>query len=150
MLLNKFRYPHGLCTKRSPMTHNVCMKYLMRLGWGIVIYAIMYLAANALLIYGVSGGMPGIVARLIILICVALVAGRALQLASWKDILPYSFGWALIVMGLDALLTLPLTGAAVYSNWNIWIGYALVVLLPLLAPSSRIVHESPTTIATIS
>ena len=122
----------------------------MRLGWGIVIYAIMYLAANALLIYGVSGGMPGIVARLIILICVALVAGRALQLASWKDILPYSFGWALIVMGLDALLTLPLTGAAVYSNWNIWIGYALVVLLPLLAPSSRIVHESPTTIATIS
>jgi len=123
------------------------MKYLMRLGWGIVIYAIMYVASNALLIYGVSGGISGIIARLVILIVVALIAGRSLQLMSWKDILPYSFGWALIAIGLDAILTLPLSGAGMYSNWNIWIGYTLVVLLPLLAPSSRIIHESPTTIS---
>jgi len=119
----------------------------MRLGWGIVIYAIMYVASNALLIYGVSGGISGIIARLVILIVVALIAGRSLQLMSWKDILPYSFGWALIAIGLDAILTLPLSGAGMYSNWNIWIGYTLVVLLPLLAPSSRIIHESPTTIS---
>jgi hypothetical protein len=123
------------------------MKYLMRLGWGVVIYAIMYLASNMLLVYGVSGGVVGIIARLVFLVAIAIIAGRSLQLASWKDILPYSFGWALIVVGLDALLTLPLSGPGIYSNWNIWIGYTLVVLLPLLAPSSRIMHDSPAAIS---
>jgi hypothetical protein len=119
------------------------MKYLMRLGWGIVIYAIMYVFSNALSIYGFSGGLVAILCRLVVLVIVATIAGRSLPFTSWKDIVPYSFFWMLSVIGVDAILTLPFSGVYMYYNWNIWIGYALVMLLPLAAPQTRIFTKEP-------
>ena len=113
------------------------MKYLSRLSWGIVIYAILYLFSNGLSIYGRAGGISSVLARLIVLVIIATIAGRSLRFNSWKDILPYSIFWAFTVLALDAVFTLPFSSVAMYSNWNLWIGYALVMLLPLAAPLTR-------------
>jgi hypothetical protein len=117
------------------------MKYIARLSWGIVIYAIVYLASQALLIYGFSAGIVPVLSRLVVLVIICTVAGRSLRFNSWKDILPYSFFWALTVLAIDAILTLPFSGTAMYANWNLWIGYALVLLLPLAAPSTRVFRD---------
>lgn len=117
--------------------HNARMKSLARLGWGIVIYAIVYLAWNGFAIYGFTQGILPRLCELAVLVCVAAAAGHALGFRSWKDILPYSCGWALIAIGLDAIFILPFSGVQMYANLNIWIGYALVALLPLAAPQLR-------------
>jgi hypothetical protein len=117
------------------------MKYISRLSWGIVIYAIMYLFSHGLSIYGVAGGILGMLARLVMLVIIATIAGRSLHLNSWKDILPYSIFWAFTVLAIDAVYTVPSSGVEMYSNWNLWIGYALVMLLPLAAPQTRVFHD---------
>ena len=117
------------------------MKLLSRLSWGIVIYAIVYVFSQGLLIYGFSTGLVPLLCRLVVLIIIATVAGRSLKFHSWKDILPYSFFWACTVAGLDAVLTLPFGGTAMYASPNLWIGYALVMLLPLAAPQTRVLHD---------
>jgi hypothetical protein len=117
------------------------MKYIARLSWGIVIYAIMYLAWNGFAIYGFTAGLAPRLAELAVLVVIATIAGRSLHLHSWKDILPYSFFWALTAFALDAVYTLPFAGTSMYANWNLWIGYALVMLLPLAAPQTMIYRD---------
>jgi len=120
------------------------MKYLKRLSWGIVIYAILYLTWSGFAAYGFTAGIAPRLCELVVLVIVATIAGRSLHFNSWKDIIPYSFGWAVIAFAIDTILTLPFSGLAMYSNWNLWVGYALVMLLPLAAPQTRVfVEETP-------
>lgn len=135
------RYPHAHRGLSSFIIHNGDMKYISRLGWGIVIYALMYLTWNGFAIYGFTYGIVPRLCELLVLVIVSTVAGRSLRLNSWKDILPYSFLWALTALGLDYVITVPLSGVQIYANWNLWIGYALVMLLPLAAPQTRIYRD---------
>jgi hypothetical protein len=110
------------------------MKYGALIGWGIGIYAVMFLVWSGFVTYGfVEGVLPRIVS-LLTLITVSIVAGRALHLVNWKDVLPYSATWVVVVIIADVVLSVPFTGWALFSDWNVWVGYALVLLVPLLAP----------------
>jgi hypothetical protein len=122
---------------RSRITHNEKMKYGAALGWGIVIYAIVYLAWSALVLYGFVYGFFPRVISLVVLAIVATIAGRSLRFHTWKDILPYSITWAIVVGLLDAVFTVPYAGWQLYADWNIWVGYVLVAAVPLIAPYTR-------------
>ena len=117
------------------------MKYGAYIGWGVVIYAVMYLSLNGLTIYGYRGTNVLPIVELVILLVVTTIAARSLKFHSWKDILPYSICWMLVVAALDALYTVPFSGTQMYTNWQLWVGYALVVLLPLLAPLTHIIPQ---------
>jgi hypothetical protein len=104
-----------------------------RIGWGIVIYAVTYLAAGGTGIYGWPQGIEGYLSSLLVLILVALWGGFQLKFRGWKDILPYSIGWALIAVAFDALYVVPFQGWGWYGEWMPWIKYALIVLAPLLS-----------------
>ena len=97
----------------------------------------MYLAWHALATYGVAGVIVPHIAELAVLVVVATIAGRSLLLDSWKDILPYSFFWVFTIAILDGVMNIPLVGAGFYADWNLWIGYALILLVPLAAPQTR-------------
>jgi hypothetical protein len=112
------------------------MKVLSRLSWGIVLYAVMYLVWSGFILYGFIG-IPARIIALLILIGLALRAGRSLRLSSWKDVLPYSIAWAVIIGLFDAVFSVPYSGWQVYADWNLWVGYGLVALVPLLAPYTR-------------
>jgi len=112
------------------------MKYGALLGWGIVIYAIMSLVWSGLVMYNMADSFLSLAVRLCVLIFIALVAGRSLRCHSWQDVLPYSAFWAATMVVLDAVYTVPFSGWALYSDWRLWLGYALVALIPLLAPHS--------------
>lgn len=113
------------------------MKFGPLLGWGITIYAVMYLAWNGFVLYGFTQGFVPRLCGLLVLVVVATIAGRSLRLAGWKDVLPYSLAWAIVVILLDAIFSVPFSGWQLYADWNVWVGYALVALVPLLAPYTR-------------
>lgn len=113
------------------------MKYGALLGWGVMIYAVMYLVGSGLLIYGFSVGFIPLIVKILVLIATVSIATRALRLASWKDVLPYSFSWAVIAAVLDAVFWVPFAGWEMYASLGVWIGYALVVLIPLATPRLR-------------
>lgn len=102
------------------------------LGWGIAIYAVMYLLWSGLVIYGLAAGVLSLVVRLIALAGVTTVAARALRLPNWKDLAPYTVSWALVAVVFDALFLVPFSGWSLYATWSVWVGYALVAILPIL------------------
>lgn len=118
------------------------MRYGALLGWGIVIYAIMELAWSISATYGFSGTLTGRFVQLLVLIIVATIAGRSLRFHSWKDMLPYSLLWAVIAVLFDAALNIP-AGWQVFSDWNVWLGYTLLVVVPLFAPYTRPLPDVP-------
>lgn len=106
-------------------------------GWGIVIYAIPTLAWSAMALYGWNAGFAPRLVEFFILAAVCIVAGKSLRFRTWKDILPYSIVWALVVAILDGVFTYPSQGFALYQAWISWAGYALVAVLPLFSTHFR-------------
>ncbi len=118
--------------------YTVLMEFLKRsLGWGIVIYAIMYLVWSGLVIYGLSLGILSLALRIFTLVFITTIAARSLRLGNWKDVLAFSIGWAVIAAFLDALFLVPFSGWELYGSWSVWIGYALVAIVPLITSSWR-------------
>lgn len=103
-------------------------------GWGIAIYAVMYFIWSMFVLHGFAAGILPRIVLLVALVVVAGIAGRSLRLGKWEDILPYTFGWTLIAIVFDALTVVPAAGWGIYTDWNIWVGYALLLFVPLLAP----------------
>lgn len=103
------------------------------LGWGIVIYAIMYLFWSATVIYGFSLGIIALLVRLIVLYIITAMAARALHFSNWKDVAAYALGWAGVAIVLDAVFLVPFAGWALYASWSVWFGYGLIILFPVIA-----------------
>ena len=118
---------------RIVITHTVYMKYGLLFGWGIGIYAVMFLLWSGFVTYGFVDGVAPRIVGLLVLLAVAVIAGRSLRAHSWRDILPYSVSWGIMMALLDMTFSVPLTGWQLYADWNVWVGYALVALFPLFA-----------------
>ncbi|MFA7310008.1 MAG: hypothetical protein WC050_03840, partial [Candidatus Paceibacterota bacterium] len=88
-------------------------------------------------LYGFVQGVLPRLSGLLVLIVVATIAGRALRFHSAKDIFPYSLAWAVIIVLFDMVYSVPFTGWQLYTDWNVWLGYALVFAVPLLSPYTR-------------
>lgn len=112
------------------------MNFVTRaLGWGVVIYAVMYLLWSGLVLYGLAAGVASLILRIGALAVVTTLAARTLHIQNWKDLAPYTVSWALITIALDALYLVPYSGWALYGNGSVWVGYTLVALIPLLTVS---------------
>ena len=101
-------------------------------GWGIVIYAVMFLVWSAFVTYGFVEGILPRILGLLTLIAVSVIAGRSLRASSWHDILPYSFSWGVTMAFLDVIMSVPFAGWRIFFDWNVWFGYTIVVIAPLL------------------
>lgn len=116
------------------------MKYISIVGWGISIYAIMSLVWSGFITYGFIEGLAPRIVGLLVLIGLALLAGSALRLFSWSDILPYSIAWGVMMAILDAIFSVPYAGWQLYTDLNVWFGYLIVIIAPLFAPYLRLVR----------
>lgn len=140
-ITSNLSYPHDY----DPTTRNdiptaiihVMNRIAKAVGWGFLIYAVMYLVWSGLVIYGLSLGYVSLIIRLLVLFVITTIAARAMRLSNWRDVLPFSIGWALVAATLDALYLVPFSGWALYSSLSVWIGYALVAVLPIFGLSMR-------------
>ena len=114
------------------------MKYGALFGWGVVIYAVMFLLWSGFVTYGFIDGLAPRIVGLLVLIAVALIAGNSLRYRAWSDILPYSLSWAVLMAVLDGLFSVPYAGWQLYFDWNVWFGYAIVAIVPLFSPYLRL------------
>lgn len=102
-------------------------------GWGIVIYSVMFLIWSAFITYGFVEGFFSRIFGLIILVTIAIIAGRSLRANSWHDILPYSACWGITMIVFDIIMSVPFAGWQIFFDWNLWFGYGVVILAPMLA-----------------
>ena len=107
------------------------------LFWGVGIYAVMFLLWNFFALYGFTAGVIPRIILLLALIITATLAGRSLRFGRPSDILPYSIGWTVITMILDKIMIFPVVGLSMYADWNILVGYLLLLAIPILAPHTR-------------
>ena len=113
------------------------------LFWGIGIYAVMFLLWNFFVLYGFTAGIIPRIILLVALVIAATLSGRSLHLSKAADILPYAVGWVVITMILDTLMISLVIGLSMYADWNIWVGYLLLLTIPLLAPHTKHAPEPP-------
>lgn len=109
------------------------MNYKKLFGFGILIWAAVYLVASAFVAYK---AMDQLWARIVVelaLIVAAYLAARNLSLGSVKEIAKYSVSWAVIAVVLDLLLTVPFAGWEIFSQWDIYLGYLLIIVVPFFA-----------------
>lgn len=110
--------------KRLSLTHF--------LGGGLVIYSLMFLLWSVFSTYGfVEGSLPRLIGLVVLVLIITILAHHT-GATSVLKMLPYSIAWLLIAILLDVLISVPFTGWALFSDWNIWIGYALVFGVPLI------------------
>ncbi len=118
----------------SRIAHNERMKYGALLTWGVLLYALMFLLWSGFMLYGFTEGFMPRLIGLAALLFISLIAGRSLRFSSWRDILPYSLSWTFTVAVLDMIFSVPFTGWALFADWNLWVGYSLILFVPLFAP----------------
>ncbi|MBU0540055.1 hypothetical protein KKF59_02480 [Patescibacteria group bacterium] len=109
------------------------MNYTKLFGYGVAIWAAAYLTATIFVAYK---SMETLIAQIVVAVVGALaayIAGRKLAAKNAGAILKYSIPWVLIAVVLDMVLTVPFTGWGFFSTWSLWIGYALIALVPLAA-----------------
>lgn len=109
------------------------MKYGAVIGWAIVIYAVMFLFCSGMVIHGYAGTTTAWLLQIISLVVVTTIAARSLHLTTWQDMILYSISWAVLVALLDAVYSVPFAGWQIYYQWPVWLGYALVALVPILS-----------------
>ncbi len=132
----------------SVSRYNARMTMIMKaLGWGIAIYAIMYLVWSGLVIYGFDAGIPSLIVRLGVLAMVTSIAARSLRVISWADLLPYTIGWALVAILCDIVFLIPFSGWSLFAGWSVWVGYFLVAIIPLLTSMIKLPNRRPTSIS---
>ena len=107
------------------------MNYKKLFGYGILIYVALFVYWSALIAYGAEQGIISQIVSLIIIAALACFAGHKLETKSVNKIIRYSVGWTVIVALLDVLFTVPFTGWEVFNEWSVWVGYAIILLIPL-------------------
>lgn len=111
------------------------LRQLLRsFGYGIVLYACMYLAWALLATYGLAGGSVARFFLLAVLLATTLIAARSLGMHSARDVLPYSISWVVTIAAIDTAFAAPSGSWALFADPNLWVGYCLLLIAPLLVP----------------
>lgn len=119
------------------------MNYKKLFGYGAAVWAVAYIAATALMVYGMFDNVIAKAVLVLIVAGAAYLAGRGLNLGSALSILKYSAAWLIMAIILDTILTVPFAGWGLFTQWNIWLGYAVILLAPLAGFSRGNASHSP-------
>ncbi len=115
------------------ITHNERMQALFRtVGYGMLLYAVMYLAWALLAAYGVGGSAGARYALFAVLVLSTAFAARSLGHETLRDIVPHALAWVATIALFDALFAIPSGNWAIFTDPNLWVGYALVLGTPLV------------------
>jgi hypothetical protein len=101
------------------------------IGRGVVIWVVMFAIASALAGYN---AMNSSWSQVILILASAILAFLFSGFVRPKDVLQgfeYGFTWVVVGVILDLLITLRFSPNVMLS-WQYWLGYALVLVIPIL------------------
>ena len=112
-------------------------KYCKFLGYGGIIWGVAFIVASLFVGFKVSSQIiiQGITTLAVVI--TAFLLAKSLNVSAIKEMLKYSFSWVVVGLILDALITARFTGWGFFSRWDIWLGYLLILVIPLLAVKSE-------------
>jgi len=100
-------------------------------GFGALGWVLMFVIVSALIALGVYGlSMMPIVTALIAGVISFILAGY-IKPKNNNIALTYGATWVVVGVILDMIVTTKFN-AQIFSSWSLWLGYALVVLAPVL------------------
>jgi|GEM_PF-1568782 len=102
-----------------------------KLGYGVAIWAIIYLVATGFVAYNVMDSFGAKIVMIIIVAGLAVWAGTKIQEQSSAKVMRYTVSWVMIGLILDLILTVPFTGVSIFGDWSLWVNYGLIIVLPL-------------------
>lgn len=110
------------------------MNLLKSLGFGAIIYGVAFIVASAFIGFGITSEnslVQGV--TMLAVSTAAFLLAKNLNFADSNEMLKYSFSWVIVGLILDALITTRFTGWEFFYRLDIWLSYALILLVPLLA-----------------
>lgn len=120
------------------------MNYKKIFGYGAAVWATAYITATVLMVYGMFDNVMAKAILVLIVAGAAYLAGRSLNLDSIISILKYSVVWLIMAAILDTVITVPFAGWGLFTQWNIWLGYTAILLMPLAGISKGQMSQSST------
>ncbi len=107
--------------------------YLFRaLGWGVVLYAVMFLLSRMLATYGYDEGILPLAASTVALIALSCIAIRSLRPHTMHDMIPHVVVWIFVAVLIDSILMVPVFGWEMFMAGSVWLGYAFLAIVPLI------------------
>ncbi|KKT01264.1 MAG: hypothetical protein UW07_C0039G0009 [Candidatus Nomurabacteria bacterium GW2011_GWF2_43_8] len=118
------------------------MNWKKALGFGVLIWIVIFVLASAFMAYGLeSGTLFNVLLTILCLISIYIVA-RYIAPASYGIALQYGLAFAVIGIVLDYLITAKFA-PYIFSSVYYWVGYVLSVFVPLLAVKKTMVQAQP-------
>lgn len=111
------------------------MNITKAVGLGILIWMVVYAASMLLGVYDMSGALWTQIVAVVIAAVIAYIAGMMVKASSMNAMIKYSVAWVIVTLVLDAVLASFWTmgGYGIFSTWYLWVGYVLILLVPLVA-----------------
>lgn len=109
------------------------MNWKKLFGFGILLYALMFLFWSILMSFGVSDAVWAWPLALIVLAFLVHCIAHKLHTKNLGKLLGYSVGWAIIMALLDYFISMRFTGPVLFQMWETYAAYAIIVLVPLVS-----------------
>lgn len=107
------------------------MDWKKALGYGVALWVVMFVIVSALISFKAYQGAVMLVVVAIISGIISYVLAGYAKPAKANDALLYGVSWVVVGVVLDLLVTSRFN-AAIFSSWSLWLGYALVLLAPMV------------------
>lgn len=107
--------------------------YSKLLGYGGIIWGVAFIVVSVFIAFGITSDIVVQTPTTLAVVIVTLFLARSLNISDRKEMLKYGISWAVVGLILDALVTVRFTGFEFFYRWYIWLGYLLIVVVPLLA-----------------
>lgn len=110
------------------------MNPLKIIGFGILIWVIAFMVVSAFIAFKApTSGLPVKITTVLAVFIATLLLAKNFKPNSQIMAISVGLIWAAIGLGLDYLITTKFTGMSIFGEWNIMVGYLLIILTPLLA-----------------
>ncbi len=106
------------------------MNLLKFLGFGVLIWDVIFITDSVLNTLKISSTLIMQIVFMVAIIITYLLTEN-LDLDSVSGAIKYGFAWAIVMMLLDAAVAACYLGWESFSQFDTWINYVLVVLVPI-------------------
>ena len=108
------------------------MNLIKFLGFGVLIWDVVFITDSVLKTFEI---LPSLIMQTIFIIVaiITFLLSENLEIYSEKKIFKYGIAWAAVMIFLDAMVATCCLGWEAFSQYNVWINYAIVVFMPILA-----------------
>ena len=107
------------------------MDWKKSIGYGAGLYVVMFMYWSLLVAFGQGEAVWGWYVGFVVTAAAAYYAAKKLETRDWRKLIKYSVVWVVVMAALDALISIRFAEAGLFSSWELYVGYGILLLAPL-------------------